>query len=236
MTQVNDLVSMTSTTTGTGNLTLASRTGFRDFDSLGTGVSNKSFYGAQHESLDEWEIGIGYASDSTTYVRETVLLSSNSNSLVNFSAGTKFVTNDIPAARQLILTSAGVIPDSAVQESNVTQHEAALGINSSQVTLQTVDISSNTTLTTATHDARMLRIDGTPTLTLDDAMTAGTEFVITHVDNTAQATVDLESASDTLNGVANGSTTVILGINSIAHVRVNSSGEYFIRGNISEVA
>ena len=38
-------------------------------------------------------------SDSTTLVRDTVIASSNSNSAVNFTAGTLDVTNDVPAGK-----------------------------------------------------------------------------------------------------------------------------------------
>ncbi len=45
-----------------------------------------------------WEVGIGtYASSGNTLARTTVLSSSNSGSLVNFSSGTQNVWNDYPA-------------------------------------------------------------------------------------------------------------------------------------------
>ena len=51
----------------------------------------------------EWEVGIGtYTSSGTTLSRDTVLASSNSGSLVNFSAGTKDVFCDYPAGRAVI--------------------------------------------------------------------------------------------------------------------------------------
>ena len=47
----------------------------------------------------EWEVGIGtYTSSGTTLSRTTVLSSSNSGSLVNFSAGTKNVFVTYPAS------------------------------------------------------------------------------------------------------------------------------------------
>jgi hypothetical protein len=48
-------------------------------------------------------VGIGtYTASGTTLARNTVLASSNSGSLVNFSAGTKDVFCDYPAGRAVI--------------------------------------------------------------------------------------------------------------------------------------
>lgn len=84
-----DRVSETTTTTGTGNITLAGpATGYQGFNTaFGTNV--RFWYCVQLSA--DWEIGSGYLSDSTTLVREKVYQSSNSDNLVNFSAGTKSV-------------------------------------------------------------------------------------------------------------------------------------------------
>lgn len=84
----------TTTTTGTGNITLSGTapTGYQTFNAaFGTDV--RFFYVIAAQSGAEWEEGQGYLSASTTLVRETVLYSSNSNAAVNFSAGTKDVFN-----------------------------------------------------------------------------------------------------------------------------------------------
>ncbi len=67
-------------------------------------------------------------------------------------------------------------------------------------------------------------------------MTPGTEIEIVHINNTSQATIVLENAAHTLNGVADGSGPVILGVNSVARIRCNAAGEFFIRGNIGELS
>lgn len=86
-----DRVRETSTTTGTGTLTLAgAATGYRSFSAVGDG--NTCYYSIGHQSAAEWETGIGtYATAGTTLARTTVLTSSNSNNAVSFSAGTKDV-------------------------------------------------------------------------------------------------------------------------------------------------
>src|SRR5690606_34296724 len=97
-----NLIHETSTTTGTGNLTLANINGKNNFNTaFGTGGSNVFDYFISNQSAAEWERGTGHMSDATTLVRDTVIESTNSNNAVNFSAGTKDVTNDIPAANQI---------------------------------------------------------------------------------------------------------------------------------------
>lgn len=92
-----DRVKETSTTTGTGTLTLAGAvTGFQSFSVLGNG--NSCFYTIEHINGSEWEVGIGtYTSSGTTLSRNTVIASSNSNNAVNLSSGSKFVWVDFPA-------------------------------------------------------------------------------------------------------------------------------------------
>ena len=92
----SDRVKETSTTTGTGNLTLAgAATGFESFNTaFGTDV--RFFYAIVLQSGSEWEVGQGYLSASTTLVRETILQSSNSDAAVNFSSGTKDVFQTFP--------------------------------------------------------------------------------------------------------------------------------------------
>jgi len=94
-----DRVQETTTTTGTGTVTLAgAKTGYQTFAAVGDG--NSTYYTI--EGGAEWEVGIGtYTSSGTTLSRTTVISSSNSGSLVNFSAGTKNVFVTYPAARSI---------------------------------------------------------------------------------------------------------------------------------------
>jgi hypothetical protein len=88
---IADRVRETSTTTGTGTLTLdGAVTGFRTFGSA-IGSGNTCYYTITLGA--DWEVGLGTVGTGTL-ARTTVLKSSNSNSAVNFGAGTKdvFVT------------------------------------------------------------------------------------------------------------------------------------------------
>jgi hypothetical protein len=105
---VKDRVRETTTTTGTGTVTLAGAvTGFQSFAAIGNG--NTTFYTIAGQGTSEWEVGVGtYTSSGTTLSRDSVLASSNSGSLVNFSAGTKDVFVTYPAGRTLTGGGGGI--------------------------------------------------------------------------------------------------------------------------------
>ena len=98
---VADRVRETTTTTGTGTLNLGGAvSGFRTFVS-GIGDGNVTYYAIVHRTAAEFEIGIGTVTDASTDTlsRTTILSSSNSNSAVSFSAGTKDVFCTLPASK-----------------------------------------------------------------------------------------------------------------------------------------
>jgi hypothetical protein len=94
-----DNVMESSTTTGTGNFTLAGAiTGFSTFASRYS-TGDTCYYAIKEVDAaggpsGAWEVGIGTYSAANTLTRTTVLSSSNSDAAVNFAAGTKraFVT------------------------------------------------------------------------------------------------------------------------------------------------
>ena len=97
-----DRVKETTTTTGTGTVTLlGASTGFQSFAVIGN--ANTTYYTIAGQTTSEWEVGIGtYTSSGTTLARTTVLSSSNGGSAVNFSAGTKDVFVTYPSERAVI--------------------------------------------------------------------------------------------------------------------------------------
>lgn len=107
---LNDRVLETSTSTGTGAITLAGApSGFQSFSS-GIGSSNTTYYCIVNTSGNEWEVGLGTLnSGATTLTRTTVYTSSNSNSAVSFSAGTKNVFCSYPASRSVNLDPNGFL-------------------------------------------------------------------------------------------------------------------------------
>lgn len=92
-----DRVQQTTNTTGTGDIDLLSPpTGFQSFASFGNGAS--AAYAIAHPTRNEWEVGIGTVNTTgPKLARTTVLASSNSGSLVDFSAGNKSIVCALPA-------------------------------------------------------------------------------------------------------------------------------------------
>ena len=119
---LNDRVKETTTTTGTGTISLAgAETGFETFVS-GIGTTNKTFYAIELPGNAEFEVGIGTVTDASpdTLSRDTIISSSNSDSAVDFSAGTKNVFCTFPASRAM---SPGMVANAFVVNQSSTISE-----------------------------------------------------------------------------------------------------------------
>jgi hypothetical protein len=206
---VNDRVKETSTTTGTGTLSLAGAvSGFQTFVA-GIGNSNVTYYAIVNDSGTEFEIGIGTVTDASpdTLSRTTILESSNSDSAVDFSSGTKTVFCTLPASKavfednnndvtlpdDLILGS-----DSAVlkfgNDSDITiTHAADTGLTTNG-TFQATTITATTAFVPDASDGAAL---GTSSLEFSDLFLADGAVInfgddqdinITHVADTGLTT------------------------------------------------
>ena len=100
---INDRVKETSTTAGTGTLDLGGAV--HDFETFvaGVGTTNTTYYCIINSGTGEFEVGIGTVTDATpdTLSRDTVISSSNSDALVNFTSGTKDVFCTLPAKKTM---------------------------------------------------------------------------------------------------------------------------------------
>ena len=106
---INDRVKETTTTTGTGTLNLAGAvTGFETFVA-GVGDGNTTYYAITLPGTAEFEVGLGTITDASpdTLARTTIISSSNSDSAVNFSAGTKTIFCTLPASKSVFLDASG---------------------------------------------------------------------------------------------------------------------------------
>jgi len=103
-----DRVRETTTTTGTGTISLGGPvSGFQGF-STAIGNANTTYYTIADAATGAWEVGLGtYTSSGSTLARTTILSSSNAGAAVNFAAGTKDVFVTQPAERALYLNGAG---------------------------------------------------------------------------------------------------------------------------------
>lgn len=101
--KIADRVKETSTTAGTGPLSLAGAlTSFRAFSAV-MSVGDTCWYGMHAVDTNgnptgEWEVGIGTYSGANTLTRTRILSSSNAGAAVDFAVGTKHVWIDNPAA------------------------------------------------------------------------------------------------------------------------------------------
>jgi len=135
-----DRVQETTTTTGTGTITLAGAvSGFQSFAAVVN--ANTTYYTIAGQTTSEFEIGIGtYTTSGTTLSRDTILTSSNSNLAVNFSAGTKNVFVTYPASRSVYVdgttitpTNSGILPTSAGGTGSSSTTYASLTANVSGI-------------------------------------------------------------------------------------------------------
>jgi hypothetical protein len=103
---IADRVKESCTSPGTGTVTLlGAATGYRTF-SAGVGASNTTYYVIADQSGANWEVGFGtVGSGGTTLARTTVLSSSNSGSLVNFSSGSQDVFCDYTAETAILASN-----------------------------------------------------------------------------------------------------------------------------------
>jgi hypothetical protein len=131
-----DRVRETTTTTGTGAVTLGGAyTGFQTFLAA-IGNTNSTYYTIANVVTGEWEVGIGtYSSGANTLSRTTVLSSSNSGSLVNFTAGSKDVFVTQPAERNVYVSGTSVVAENGATVPNSLLANSSLTLGSTALTL-----------------------------------------------------------------------------------------------------
>jgi hypothetical protein len=187
---LKDRVQETTTTTGTGTVTLAGAvSGFQSFSAIGDG--NTCYYAIVGGT--EWEVGLGtYTSSGTTLSRDTILESSNSGSAVNFSAGTKNVFVTYPAEKSIYQNASGV--------ANLTSTDVTTALGYTPVTnARTLTINGTSYDLTANRTWSVGTVTSVAALTLG---TTGTDLSSTVADGTTTPviTLNVPTASATNRG------------------------------------
>ena len=107
---LKDRVKETTTTTGTGAISLGSAVAnFQAFSAV-LSDADTTYYAIVDTTNNTFEVGLGtYASSGNTLTRTTVLESSNSGSAVNFGAGSKNIFIAYPAEKAVYEESDGSV-------------------------------------------------------------------------------------------------------------------------------
>ena len=164
-----DRVKDTTTTTGTGTITLSGTApaGYQSFTAIGN--SNSTYYTIT--STNDWEVGIGtYTSSGTSLSRTTVLSSSNSGNLVNFSAGSKDVFVTYPAERAVWVDAVGT-------SGNVLTSDGSVWISSAPSTAYT---RTSFTATASQTTFSVVYTVGYVEVFLNGVLLNGTDYVATN--------------------------------------------------------
>jgi len=156
-----DRVRETTTTSGTGDIYFGgSVTGYVTFGSVLTDGST-TYYAMIATSGGQWEVGLGtYTVLTNSLARTTILASSNSNAIVNFTSGAKTVIITQPSEKAVYLDASGgaVSPNgSLVINSPTISSPTVSGGTFTNASLATPNISAptvtNGTFTNATLDS-----------------------------------------------------------------------------------
>jgi len=184
---IKDRIKETSTTTGTGTLTLAgASTGFKAFSEIGSG--NTTYYAISDGT--DWEVGLGTVG-SGTLSRDTILASSNAGSAVSWNSDVKDVFCTYPADKAVYEQAGGLVdvPSLAINGTTVTATAAELnyvdGVTSAIQTqlndkLESGDTAASLTITSADINGGTIdgvTIGGSSAGAITGTTITGTSFV-----------------------------------------------------------
>jgi hypothetical protein len=145
-----DRVKETSTSTGTGDMTLAgAEIGYQSFAVIGN--NNSTYYTIALQGGTEWEVGIGtYETTGPDLQRDVVLSNSlGTTAKISFSAGTKDVFVTYPSERSVFALGGGVTADTGsiyINKTTVTK-DTTLNDGENGISVGTMTVGSGVNVT-----------------------------------------------------------------------------------------
>ena len=212
---INNRVRELTSTTGTGAVTLGGAVGGFQTFAAGIGNDNTTYYAISLNSENEFEVGLGTLNgDSSTLTRTTVLESSNSDSAVDFSAGSKEVFCTLPSEKAVYLDASD----------NQVGGFSSLAADTSPQLGGDLDVNGQDIVSTSNADIDIIP-NGTGDVNLGaDAVQIG--------DNDANATLTTQGTGDlilnTNNGTNAGNITLLDGANGNIKLSPNGTGEILV--------
>jgi hypothetical protein len=225
---LKDRVRETSSSSGTGNITLGGAiSGYQTFNAAI--ASGSTVYYTIHNLTagvdSEWEVGLGTFTSPATLARTTVLSSSNSGSAVNFTAGASglevFITqpaeeavyiNQATGKVEAFGNGANIISFVAVTSDLFTGNGSAISvINASNISSGTID-NSRTTAASANGASTIVLRDsgGSFDANLINAVSiSGNAATVTGINASNIASGTIANARTTA-ATANGASTIVL--------------------------
>lgn len=205
---VKDRVRETSTTSGTGTLTLSGAVlGFQTFATIGDG--NTTYYCIVDTVTGDWEVGLGtYTASGTTLSRDTVISNSlGTTAKINFAADIKDVFCTYPAEK-------AVISDGLTSTRIAYANADGQLIDSASLTF------NGTTLATTTADLTNIEVTN---IKAKDGTSAASI-----ADSTGKITISTELSVDNLN--LSGNTLSSTNTNGNITFTANGTGYYIYSG------
>ena len=229
-----DRVRDTSTTAGSGSFSVSGTapSGYRTFSAV-LSVSDTFYYSIQHQTLNEWEVGLGTYSSADTFARTTIYSSSNAGSAVTFSAGTKDVFITMAASRSPQLNASGNVTalgtPTSVNLTNATDLPLASGVSG---TLPTANGGLGASISPTTAGNVVFTTDGTNWSSAQKivrgtavATTSGTSVDFTSIPSWVKRITVM------FNGVStNGTSPAIIQIGNTSFTTTGYVGGVFVTG------
>ena len=162
---IADRVRETTTTTGTGTITLNGAVG--NFETFTANLSDgdTTYYAIVDANNSDFEVGLGtFTASGTTLARTTVIASSNSNSAVNLSSGSKDVFITLPASKMIFQDANGnvTIPgDLTVSGEDITRGTNTSGnlLIADGTNFNSIAVGSLSEISTVANDDVFLAVD-----------------------------------------------------------------------------